>query len=89
MFDEIGLDTEPEALTINGWAIDALARIPLEGDEFEADGLAAKVLKMNGKRIENLHIVKLAVEDEDEDDSKDKKSRHKSDDDESNDEKED
>lgn len=89
VFDEIGLDTEPEALTINGWAIDALARIPLEGDEFEADGLAAKVLKMNGKRIENLHIVKLAVEDEDEDDSKDKKSRHKSDDDESNDEKED
>ena len=85
VFDEIGLDTEPEALTINGWAIDALARIPLEGDEFEADGLSAKVLKMNGKRIENLHIVKLVIEDEDEDDTREKKSRHKSDDDESSD----
>lgn len=86
VFDEIGIDKEPEALTINGWAIDALARIPLEGDEFEADGLAAKVLKMNGKRIENLHIVKLAVEDEEDDESHEKKSRHKSDSDESEDE---
>ena len=89
VFDEIGLDKEPDALTINGWAIDALARIPLEGDEFEADGLSAKVLKMNGKRIENLHVVKLAVEDEEDEESKEKKSRHKSDDDESDEEKDD
>lgn len=80
VFDEIGIDNEPEALTINGWAIDALSRIPREGDEFEADGLAAKVLKMNGKRIENLHVTKLAPDEEDEEDVKDKKSRHKSDD---------
>ena len=58
----------------------------MSGDEFEADGLAAKVLKMNGKRIENLHIVKLVIEDEEDDESREKKSRHKSDDDESNDE---
>ena len=89
VFDEIGLDTEPDALTMNGWVIDALARIPLEGDEFEADGLSAKVLKMNGKRIEHLHIIKLAPEDEIEDDSRDKKSRHKSDNEESEEEKED
>lgn len=80
VFDEIGIDNEPEALTINGWAIDALSRIPREGDEFEADGLAAKVLKMNGKRIENIHVTKLAPDEEDEEDVKDKKSRHKSDD---------
>ena len=84
VFDEIGIDKEPEALTINGWAIDALARIPREGDEFEADGLAAKVLKMNGKRIENIHVTKLVLNEEDEDDEiKERKSRHKSDDEES------
>lgn len=62
VFDEIDIDDEPEALTVNGWAMESLCRIPSEGDEFEANGLHAKVLKMNGKRIENLHIVKLAPE---------------------------
>ena len=47
--------------------MDALGRIPTAGDEFEADGLSAKVLKMNGKRVENLRVVKLApAEDEEE-----------------------
>ena len=66
VFDEIGVDVEPEALTVNGWAMDALARIPVVGDEFEADGLSAKVLTMNGKRIGNLKIVKLVYEEENE-----------------------
>ncbi|MBQ8380546.1 MAG: HlyC/CorC family transporter [Clostridia bacterium] len=67
VFDELEIDTEPDALTVNGWAMDALGRIPTAGDEFEADGLSAKVLKMNGKRIENLRVVKLAPVEEDED----------------------
>ena len=75
VFDEIDIDVEPEALTVNGWAMESLSRIPVEGDEFEADGLHAKVLKMNGKRIENLHIVKLAPADEEED-TKEKKNKH-------------
>jgi CBS domain containing-hemolysin-like protein len=79
VFDEIDIDVEPEALTVNGWAMENLNRIPVEGDEFEADGLHAKVLKMNGKRIENLHIVKLVPEDEDED-TKEKKNKHSDDD---------
>ena len=86
VFDEIEIDVEPEALTVNGWAMDALARIPAEGDEFEADGLSAKVLKMNGRRIENLHIVKLAPPEEEEDDEDEgkEKRRHKSDDEDTN-----
>ena len=59
VFSEIEIDVEPDALTVNGWAMDALGRIPTEGDEFEADGLHARVLKMNGKRIENLRVIKL------------------------------
>ena len=72
VFDEIGVNVEPEALTVNGWAMDVLSRIPMKGDEFEADGLSAKVLNMNGKRIGNLKIVKLAPE-EDEDNENEKK----------------
>ena len=63
VFSQIGIDVEPQALTVNGWAMDALARIPAVSDEFEADGLHAKVLKMNGRRIENLKITKLAPDE--------------------------
>ena len=71
VFDEIGVDVEPEALTVNGWAMDALARIPVVGDEFEADGLEAKVLTMNGRRIGNLKIVKLVYEEDEEENEED------------------
>jgi CBS domain containing-hemolysin-like protein len=67
VFDELEIDAEPESLTINGWAMDVLGRIPVLGDVFEADGLSAKVLKMNGRRIENLKLVKLPKEESDED----------------------
>ena len=53
---EIEEDEELEALTVNGWAMDALGRIPEVGDVFEANGLSVEVLEMDGRRIENLHI---------------------------------
>ncbi len=66
VFDELDIDTEPESLTVNGWAMDALGRIPVAGDQFEADGLQAKVLRMNGRRIDNLMVIKIEPKDEDE-----------------------
>ena len=63
VFDEIGVDATPKSLTVNGWAMDVLSRIPAIGDEFESDGLFAKVLNMNGRRIGNLKIIKLAPEE--------------------------
>ena len=76
VFDELEIDDEPEALTVNGWAMQVLGRIPQENDEFEASGLAVKVLKMNGRRIENVHITDVRdSEDEDEDDDSDKSDK--------------
>ena len=46
-----------DAQTVNGWAMDTLGRIPEEGDSFEAEGLVLKVLKMDGRRIDDLHIL--------------------------------
>ena len=69
LFEELDMKYENESLTVNGWAMDNLGKIPAEGDEFEADGLGAKVLKMNGRRVENLKITRLApAEEESEDD---------------------
>ncbi|MBQ8290291.1 MAG: HlyC/CorC family transporter [Clostridia bacterium] len=68
VFDEIGIDDEIDALTINGWAMNALGRIPAAGDKFEANNLSATVIKMNGKRIDNIRLVKLEVPEEEEED---------------------
>jgi CBS domain containing-hemolysin-like protein len=72
LFDELELgevDEDMDAQTVNGWAMDTLGRIPEEGDSFEAEGLVLKVLKMDGRRIEDLHILDnrdLLEEDEEE-----------------------
>ena len=59
LFDELDmeLDSELDAATANGWAMAILERIPEEGDTFEYGGLEVKVLKMDGRRIETLHIL--------------------------------
>lgn len=77
IFDELDVRSESDSTTVNGWAMEVLERIPAVGDEFEADGLHARVLKMNGRRIENIHIIKLAPEEEDEDTKEKSKDRSK------------
>ena len=78
VFSSLDIDEEPEAITINGWAMTILERIPVENDVFEASGLAVKVLKMNGRRIENVHItdIRKTVE-EIEEEEKHKKEEEK------------
>lgn len=66
VFDMFDIDDEPEVLTVNGWAMTILGRIPQEGDSFTSAGLSVEVLKMNGRRIENLHITDVRTEEADE-----------------------
>ena len=66
VFDVFDIDDEPEVLTVNGWAMTILGRIPQEGDSFTSAGLSVEVLKMNGRRIENLHITDVRTEEADE-----------------------
>ena len=68
---ELEIDDELDTTTVNGWAMKILERIPEEGDSFEELGLTVRVLKMDGRRIENLHILdnrasELADEDDEE-----------------------
>ena len=72
---DLELDEEQDATTVNGWAMQILDRIPEEGDSFEEQGLTVRVLKMDGRRIEDLHILDNrssdVEEDEKENDEKD------------------
>ncbi len=74
IFSNLEIDEVPEALTINGWAMDELGKVPEVGDTFEALGLSVKVLEMDGRRIENIHVtdIRAAEEDEDEKPRRDK-----------------
>ncbi|MBR7117366.1 MAG: HlyC/CorC family transporter [Clostridia bacterium] len=70
LYDEFDIDPETEgdetdAMTVTGWAMDVLGKVPDEGDSFETLGLSVKVLKMEGRRIEKLHIVDNRESDSD------------------------
>ena len=74
LFDELDIDIDDEedtdALTVSGWAMDVLGKIPEEGDTFEAHGLYGEVVKMDGRRIDELRIEDRR-EDEESDEADD------------------
>ena len=83
LFDtlDITLEEETDSVTVSGWAMEALGRIPEVGDVFEDRGLKVEVLEMDGRRIENVHITDLR-ENESESDEDDEKEEKKKDSDE-------
>lgn len=73
-FNLLEIDDEPDAQTVNGWVMTVLGRIPQENDTFESTGLQVKVLKMDGKRVENIHVIDVRpLEDDEENNKKDNK----------------
>ena len=75
LFDLLDIDYEAESVTVNGWAMEALGKIPGVGDTFEDLGLAVKVLMMDGRRIENVHITDNRPTDEEETEEKEKEEK--------------
>ena len=57
LFEYLQRDKEFDVLTVSGWVMEKLERIPQEGDHFESDGLDVTVEKMDGKRIAKVHIL--------------------------------
>lgn len=67
VFERLDMDCAFEAMTVSGWVMEILEKIPSEGDTFENDGLHVKVLKMFRKRIEQVEIIKLPETQQDDD----------------------
>ena len=61
----VAYEEDPDILTVNGWAMSILGRIPEVGDRFEAEGLLVEVLEMDARRIENLRIIDCRKAEED------------------------
>ena len=73
LFDELDIDEEIEAQTVNGWTMSELEKIPAVGDTFETELLRVEVLEMDGKRIENVRVTDLRVSDDGDGDDDGKK----------------
>jgi len=71
LFDEldIDLDDEIDAVTVGGWAMEVLGKIPEVGDTFEEHGVAVEVLEMDGRRVESVHVLDKREDEEDDDES--------------------
>jgi len=74
LFDELDIDDEIEAQTVNGWTMDELEKIPEVGDVFEDGRLRVEVLEMDGKRIENVRVTDLRESESDGDTDDGRKS---------------
>ncbi len=78
---DIDTDEEIEAVTVGGWAMEVLGKIPEVGDSFEDHSLAVEVIEMDGRRVETLHVVDLREDvdtdegQDDEDDNEDTKQQ--------------
>ena len=72
LFSELDIDYEIDSVTVGGWAMEVLGKIPEVGDSFEEYGLAATVTEMDGRRVESLHIIDKRSDETDENEEDDK-----------------
>ena len=68
---DIDVDEEIEAVTVGGWAMEVLGKIPEVGDSFEEHGLAVEITEMDGRRVESVHVLDKRSDDEDDDEESD------------------
>ena len=69
-------DEELEAnATVNGFVLDNLDKVPEVGDTFDYENFTFEVIKVDGRRAEEIKLVVNPKDDEDEDESPKKKSK--------------
>ena len=69
LFSELDLDHEIDSVTVGGWAMEALGKIPEVGDSFEENGISVEVTEMDGRRVESVHLIDKRTDEDDEDKS--------------------
>ena len=71
VFETLDMDSDFEAITVGGWVMEILEKIPSTGESFSYQNLQVQVLKMMGRRIEQVEIVLLPEESKDKKDKSD------------------
>lgn len=55
-FELFGIRTDTQALTVGGWLVDTLGKIPDTGERFVLDGLEITVVESDGKRVSEILV---------------------------------
>ena len=68
MLDYLGLDddSDTESVSVGGWVIEQLCKIPEEGDTFTYKNIEVKVTKVEQRRIIEIVVTKHDIEEEEE-----------------------
>ena len=76
------LEIESDNITINGWIMEEMDKIPTCGDKFSYENLDITVTETDFHRVSTIHVVRHEIEDEEENEKKSKRDRDRDDDDE-------
>ena len=68
------LDIESDSITINGWIMEVMDKIPACGDRFSFENLDVTVTETDFHRVSTIHVVRHEPSD-DEDDNKSRKDK--------------
>ena len=68
VFEYFGIECESESVTLSGWVMEQLDRIPKAGDSFTYGGLCFTVLSVSSRRVDEVEIKRVAPPEEDEED---------------------
>ena len=68
MFDRLGMDVddESESVSVGGWVIELLCKIPEPGDSFSYENIDVTVTKVENRRIVEISVIKRQPADEEE-----------------------
>ena len=68
------LEIESDSITINGWIMEVMDKIPACGDRFSFENLDVTVTETDFHRVSTIHVVRHEPDDEDAKSKKDKDS---------------
>ena len=74
------LEIESDSITINGWIMEVMDKIPACGDRFSFENLDVTVTETDFHRVSTIQVVRHEIEEEDEDEKKSRKDRDDDDD---------
>ena len=56
IFEMLDIDAKTDAVTVSGWVMEEIGRVPEKGDAFAYQTIQVCVLEMDGKRVEKIQL---------------------------------
>ena len=64
-----GIKTESESISVGGWIMECLGKLPEEGDEFRYEKLFLRVIAVDDRRVTAVEVIGTTAEDDKEKDA--------------------